>query len=190
MCNSFSRIIDSFPQIGNRYFELANPSSQIAMYSFESNYPFSRSAIIEIEGTNCNSRERIVLLEWNILFKSRQQIAIRELQFERTDCLIWWNEMQSERTDCLNRGRERIAVRENELSYSRERNNNPWERILNQREQIVQFDITIYLCYAFWKYTCSLMAFRSLTFCVTNKNSKKTDLLLVSKHVENNVTVR
>ena len=58
--NPFSRIIDSFPQIGNRYFELANPSSQIAIHSLESDYPFSRSAIIEIEGTNSNSRERII----------------------------------------------------------------------------------------------------------------------------------
>ena len=159
MYNPFSRIIDSFPQIGNRYFELANPFSQIAIHSLESDYQFSQSAIIEIEGTNSNSRDRIISLEWNGLFKSRQQIAIRELHFEITDSLIWWNEMQSERTNCLNRGRERIAVRENELSYSRERNNNPWERILNQREQIVQFDITIYLCYAFWKYTCSFKAF-------------------------------
>ena len=45
------------------------------------------------------------------------------------------------------KSRERIAVRENELSNSKERINNLWERILNPRERIAQFDIAIYLCY-------------------------------------------
>ena len=43
----------------------------------------------------------------------------------------------------------RIAIcsLEFDLSNLRERFNNPWERILNARERIAQFNITIYFCY-------------------------------------------
>ena len=42
--------------------------------------------------------------------------------------------------------RERIAIRENRLSYLTERFNNQWERILNPRERIAQFEMTVFFC--------------------------------------------
>ena len=50
--------------------------------------------------------------------------------------------------NCLNRG-NKLQTREQEMCYLREGINNPWEQILNPKEWIAQFDITIYLCYFF-----------------------------------------
>ena len=55
----------------------------------------------------------------------------------------------------FSRGNEMCISRERIVSIERtncnqiERINNPWERILNPRERIVQFNITINLCYFF-----------------------------------------
>ena len=63
LCNPFSQNSNSFPWISNSF-------PRIRQSVFSDCISFLRIAIVEIEGTNCNPRER--------LSKSRKQFTIRE----------------------------------------------------------------------------------------------------------------
>ena len=95
----------------NRYIELCNPFSRIAIRSLELDNPFSRIAIRSL-GLQCVIRGNDLQLE-----RTDCPIRRNELQSDRTDCPIRGNECQSERTSCPIRGNN-LLIRENGLHNS------------------------------------------------------------------------
>ena len=93
------------------------------------------------------------------LDNSFSQIAIRSLKFDSPFYQIAIRSLDLDNLFSRLKSREKIAIRENELSNSREGINNSWELILNSRERIAQFDITIYICYFFLKIHISILGF-------------------------------
>ena len=134
--NSFLRISNSFPRIGQLVLSDCNTFPRIRQ-SVPSNW------VIQFEGTNCNSRERVVQ------FEGRNYLSLgTNYSSVGTDCLIRGNELtRLIRENGLSNLRERFAIRENELSNSRERIN-----------------ITIYL-WLFLKIPLSLQGLRMLVLC-------------------------